>query len=87
MYQHAAPGGWRFVAMPIDLAKEIRQLHRNEELGWGRLKVIATIGEDQWSTSIWFDTKSDTYLLPIKSSVRLSKNLCDGDTVHVTIHI
>lgn len=36
----------------------------------GRLKVTAIIGDSQWQTTVWFDRKRDTYLLPLKAVVR-----------------
>lgn len=39
------------------------------------MKAIAQIGELQWDTAIWFDTKMGTYLLPIKAEIRTKSNL------------
>ena len=69
-WQHASPGGWHFVSMPKEIAKEIRDALQSEEEGWGRLKVMAEIGNSQWKTAIWFDTKWNTYLLPLKAEIR-----------------
>ena len=49
---------------------EMRNIFKCLEEGWGRLKVTAIIGNTQWQTAIWFDTKQDTYLLPLKAAVR-----------------
>lgn len=60
------PCGWCFLFMPKALAKEIRANFKHREEGWGRMKVLVKIGGSEWKTSIWFDTKHDTYLLPVK---------------------
>lgn len=69
-WQHSAPNGWYFVSLPIEMAIEIRGNLKWQEEGWGRLKATAKIGNSQWETAIWFDTKHKTYLLPLKSEIR-----------------
>lgn len=34
------------------------------------MKATAKKGNTKWQTAIWFDTKQDTYLLPLKAIVR-----------------
>jgi hypothetical protein len=46
-----------------------------QEEGWGRLKVSARVGKSTWDTAIWFDTKAQTYLLPLKASIRTAEGL------------
>jgi hypothetical protein len=70
IWQNSAPGGWYFVSLPLELSNEIRGNLQRQEEGWGRLKAIAKIGNSEWSTAIWFDTKHNTYLLPIKADIR-----------------
>ena len=80
LWQYPGKGGWCFVLLPNEIAKEIRDNLKSEEEGWGRLKVIAKIGTAEWKTSIWFDTKMDTYLLPIKAEIR-KKELLQVDSI------
>ena len=75
MWQHAPPGGWYFVSLPKTISKEIREHLKWQEEGWGRMKAIAQIGGFQWDTAIWFDTKMETYLLPVKAEIRAKSNL------------
>ena len=39
------------------------------------MKAVAQIGESRWETAIWFDTKKDTYLLPVKAAIREKSGL------------
>jgi hypothetical protein len=39
------------------------------------LKATARIGNSEWETAIWFDTKMNTYLLPLKAAIRERENL------------
>ncbi|CAM1341723.1 conserved hypothetical protein [Tenacibaculum amylolyticum] len=57
------------------------------EEGWGRMKATATINSFLWETAIWFDTKQDTYLLPLKAEVRKKEKLAINDTIIVQIKI
>lgn len=78
---------WYFTALPIELSKEIRDNLKFLEEGWGRLKITAKIGTTEWATAIWFDTKSDTYLLPLKTEIRKKENITIDDEVDITIWI
>jgi hypothetical protein len=79
--------GWHFVSLPIALSQEIRHLFQKEEEGWGRLPVLACINDHEWDTAIWFDTKNNRYLLPLKSEIRKKKNIQVGDTLFIQLKI
>ena len=84
-WKYAGAGAWYFVSLPVKMAKEIRTALRQEEEGWGRLKATARIGNSEWKTAIWFDTKSNTYLLPLKAEIRKKEQLDEGKTVKVVV--
>jgi hypothetical protein len=85
VWRHPSTNGWYFAQLPKKLAKEIRDALKGEEEGWGRLKTRARIGESEWRTAIWFDTKMDTYLLPIKADIRKQERIVDGGSVEVVL--
>jgi hypothetical protein len=87
IWQYAGPGGWYFVSLPLKLSREIRANFKSEEEGWGRLTATARIGNSEWKTAIWFDTKRKTYLLPLKAEIRKSEKLVAGKKVSVTVFI
>lgn len=70
VWQYDGPNGWFFVSLPVEMSKEIRDNLKWQEEGWGRLKATAQIENVEWKTAIWFDTKSNTYLLPLKADIR-----------------
>ena len=87
-YQYSSSAemtGWTFAALPKELSDEIRACHKLSEEGWGRLKVTARLGGCEWRTAIWFDTKQDAYLLPLKASVRKQERVAPGDEVRVSV--
>ena len=88
-YKEEDACGWNFLFMPEELAKEIRANFKWREEGWDRMKVTAKIGDSEWKTSIWFDTKHDTYLLPVKAQIRKKEKIemAEGNEVKITIWI
>lgn len=87
---HSSPTGscgWCFVCLPKDMSKGIRENLKFLEEGWGRMKATAKIGNSEWETAIWFDTKQDTYLLPLKATIRKKENIELDKEVVVTIWI
>jgi hypothetical protein len=86
-WQYVLPGGWHFVSLPEKLALEIRNALKSEEEGWGRLKVLARIGNSEWKTAIWFDSKLNTYLLSLKAEIRIKENISPGKDVETILWI
>ena len=76
---------WTFVSLPTDVADEVLDLAGPVERGFGSVRVEVTIGTTVWRTSIF--PSSDTYVLPVKKSVRAAEGLSIGDTVRVRIHL
>jgi hypothetical protein len=87
LWKTAEAGGWYFVTLPSELSKEIRESFKTEEEGWGRLKASAKVGNTEWKTAVWFDTKKNSYLLPLKSDIRKKAKLTEGEDVHVVLSI
>lgn len=86
LWKYPGPAGWHFMTLPKTVSRQIRKIYSISEEGWGRLKTEVLIGKTHWKTSIWFDTKHDAYLLPVKASVRKKeKELENGKQVAVTI--
>ncbi|MEO1655638.1 MAG: DUF1905 domain-containing protein [Bacteroidota bacterium] len=87
LWQHASPGGWFFVSLPQDYSEEIRGQLQWQEEGWGRMKARAQIGTLTWETAIWFDTKMETYLLPIKAEIRKKAKLEIDQSIEIIVWI
>jgi hypothetical protein len=87
VWKYDGPAGWHFVSLPGETSTEIRQMLKGQEEGWGRLKATAKVGDSEWKTAIWFDTKSNTYLLPVKAEVRKKEQIKVADKITVTIWV
>jgi len=85
LWRHAPEGGWYFVTIPKEISKEIRTHLQWQEEGWGRMKASATIKDHKWNTSIWFDTKTKNYVLPIKAEVRKKLAIKIDDLLNLSI--
>lgn len=80
-------GGWVFVALDEELSAEIRQSFKAQVEAWGRLKVMVKIGGSAWGTSIFYDTKSRQYQLPLKAAIRKKEEVEIGKAVSVRVFI
>ena len=74
---------WRFIRVPAELADDVRMVA--ETGGFGSVKVAATVGGTSWSTSLFPEKATDSYLLPVKKQVRDAEGLDDGDLVTVEL--
>ncbi|HUP98829.1 MAG TPA: DUF1905 domain-containing protein [Aeromicrobium sp.] len=75
---------WRFIRVPRDVADEIREVSLQRR-GFGSVRVTATVGETSWSTSVFPEQATKSFLLPVKKAVRDKEGLDDGDVVTVEL--
>jgi hypothetical protein len=86
MFRWDAEGpSWRFIRLPVDLADEIRAIAALR--GFGSVRVVARVGATSWSTSIFPEHVSESFLLPVKKAVRDAEGLADGDVVAVELQL
>jgi len=87
IWKYTGEGGWQFVTLPKEITTKIRKFHQARETGWGRLPIEVLVGSSEWGTSLWFDKKNESYLLPIKASVRKKEKLKIGDVINVVFSV
>jgi Domain of unknown function (DUF1905) len=85
LYQGKA--AWHFITLPKKKSEQIRFVAFDSKSAWGSIRVTAKIGGTSWNTSIFPDTKSGAYLLPIKAEVRKKEKIEAGSIVAVTLEI
>lgn len=74
-------GSWFFLTLPVGLSREIKLVDAGPgRVGFGALKVQATIGGSTWTTSIFPSSQHKAYLLPVKASVRKAEKMSEGKT-------
>jgi hypothetical protein len=80
-------GGWHFVSIPPDTTQDIDFYFSHAKKGWGSLPVTVTVGSTTWTTSIFADKKTATYLLPVKADVRKAEGITAGDDISLTMEL
>ena len=87
IWQYEGPNGWYFVSLPQDISKEIRENLKWQEEGWGRLKANAKIQNHEWKTAIWYATKQNTYILPLKAAIRKKCKIEKDQVIEVSVFV
>ncbi len=86
LWRYHGESPWVFVTLAVDDADEIdARVPRSG--GFGSVKVSVHIGETEWSTSIFPDKASGSYVLPIKRAVRDQEKLEVGDMARVILRL
>jgi hypothetical protein len=75
VWVYNGPTPWHFVTLPKNIATEIKLFHSGLAKNFGTISVLATIGHTTWKTSVFSDTQSGSYVLPLKAEVRKKKRL------------
>lgn len=82
----AAQDAWFFVTLPEDVSALVRERPRPRR-GFGSVRVEATVGGTTWRTSVFPDSTSGRYVLPVKKAVRTAEDLEEGEPVDVTLTV
>ena len=87
VWLYAGPTAWHFITVPKELSEIIKEKHAKKARGFGSLRVRVSVGNTSWDTSIFPDSRSGTYLLPLKAGVRKKEEIFEGDTIALTLDI
>ena len=87
----SAPAAWFFLTLDGAAGEALSGTALMRKLegmarGWGSLKVVATIGESRWSTSV-FPSQETGWMLPVKAAVRKAEGRVEGDAVEVVLEL
>ena len=86
LWEYGGANTWVFVTLPAEMSDEIADLVPKQP-GFGSVRVAVRIGETEWSTSLFPDSKLASYVLPVKRSVRDRERVSVGDTVAVEVRV
>lgn len=78
---------WHFLTLPKRVAKKLVASFKQPRRGWGSIPVIVAIGKSQWKTSVFPDSKTQSFVLPIKAKVRKAEGIEHGNTISFTIEV
>ncbi len=78
---------WHFATVPEAASDEIAARMEGFTRGFGSVKVEATIGATVFATSLFPDSESGCYVLPLKKSVREAEGIVAGRTTRVHLEL
>ena len=87
VFRWTANQAFYLVSLPAELSEEIKDISEGLTNGFGSLKVEATIGTTVWRTSIFPDSKTGLFDLPLKASVRKANRLDVGSLAEVQLKV
>lgn len=83
-------GNWFFLTIDgadgdmLSATRLMRRLETGAARGFGSIRVTARIGKSAWSTSV-FPQKEGGWVLPVKSAIRRSEGIDEGDVVELVL--
>ena len=83
----ASKASWHMVTVPKAMSADIKAFTKHLTNGFRSVKVTAKIGETTWNTSLFPDSKTGCYFLPLKASVRQAEDISKGDEVSVHLRV
>lgn len=86
VWRYSGQAAWHFVTVPAQFADGLKAL-RGPAQAFGSIRVRAQTGETVWSTSLFPDSRSGSFLLPLKADVRRSENLAAGQTARFVLDL
>ncbi|AXJ10247.1 DUF1905 domain-containing protein [Arthrobacter sp. PM3] len=87
LWHYPEASGWHFITLPRDLADELGDAAAPFAKAFGSVKVTASIARQRWSTSLFPDSRSGSYLLPVKKAIRTAAHIRAGDEVDVELEL
>ncbi|WP_370051032.1 DUF1905 domain-containing protein [Sinorhizobium fredii] len=87
LWLYPGKGGWHFVRLPAAIAGQIKFLAEPKTRGWRSEAVIVRIGKTEWTTSVFPDKASGSFLLPVKAEVRRNAKLAAGQSVRIKLSL
>ncbi len=78
---------WFFITVPKEVSDHVRYFTSHIQRGFKSVKVKVKIGTSEWETSLFPSKERQSYILPVKKSVRQAEKIGAGDSpkVHITI--
>jgi hypothetical protein len=87
LWQLPGADGWHFVSVPAEISADITDITGSIRRGFGSVRVAVTVGSTTWRTSIFPDSKTGTYVLPMKKAVRTAEHLLTGADVEAQLEM
>lgn len=83
----AEPGSWCLISVPLEVSAAIRDEVVGPPRGFGSVRVEVEAGSSTWTTSVFPDSTSGGFVLPIKKAVQRKERVSEGDELTVTLRV
>lgn len=84
LWKWQGKAAWYFITLPREPSRDIK-FAQGPRRGFGAVRVDVSIGTSTWQTSIFPESKSGCYILPVKAQVRKKEKLATGKPVKVRL--
>lgn len=81
VWRSEGPGDRYFITLPEDVAQAVREKFGGSHQAVGSLPVSVALGRSIWSTSLYADHDSNSYVIAIKDDVRRRELVREGQVV------
>ena len=83
----ATKASWHMLTVPVEMSADIKAFTKHLAKGFRSVRVSVKIGKSEWQTSLFPDSKSGCYFLPLKADIRKAENIKKGDSISVDITV
>ena len=87
LWEYEGKGAWHFIRVPKSISKDILELSEGRTNGFGSVKVEVVIGGSSWNTSIFPDSSTNTFIMPVKKAVRTAESIATDAKVNASIKL
>lgn len=84
---YSGKAAWHYFSVPEAVSSEIYRGFCDMHKGWRSLPVLVRIGVTIWRTSIFYEIRNSTYMLPVKGEVRVCEKLMVGSVYLVKMEV
>lgn len=87
LWKYGGESSWWFISLPVEDSEDLERFCSHCKRNFGSIRVTANIGKTSWQTSVFRDSKSNSYLLPVKADVRSKEKLVEKNAYEVSITV
>jgi hypothetical protein len=86
LWEWGARDSWYFVTLDEEASATVDERPRPPR-GFGSVPVRVTVGTTTWRTSVFPESASGRYVLPVKKAVRRAEHLEEDEPVTVRLEV
>ena len=79
LWKYQGKVAWYFFTIPYEESVLIKYHNAFRKKGWGSVPVLVKLGKSEWKTSVFPESKSGCYILPMKVEIRKTNNIKEED--------